>query len=162
MLIGRWLGLFSVLVLVFGYINWIRDKLKLLILIMFLYCFYDTNTTNIHICIVCNFCFFFFLLTTFALFLAVRSFQIDRFARLLCILCRLHELVPQHFFGDCEEHLFNVDIVFGWRFVQLNVHLTGKSLSIFGDDHFSVGIIVFITNYDMDTIFFLNYWWMLS
>lgn len=57
--------------------------------------------------------FVFFLLTTFALFFAVRTFQIDRFARLLCILCRLHELVPQHFFGDCEEHLFNVDIVFG-------------------------------------------------
>lgn len=81
-----------------------------------------------------------------ALLFAMRSFQIDRFVSLLSILSRLQQLVLQHFFGYRQEHFFYIYIVFGWCFEQLNVHLFGKTLSIFGNNHLLIGIIVFVSN----------------
>lgn len=75
----------------------------------------------------------------------VCGFQLYRIIILLLVLNAL-QFMMQYSFCNCIKHFFYVNIVFGWCFKKLNVHLFGKTLCILCDNHFLIGIIVFITD----------------
>lgn len=96
------------------------------------------------------------LLTTFALLFGLLLFQIN--LGVILFILNTQQFMMQYFLRNRKKHFFYIDIIFGWCFEQLNVHLFGKTLCIFCYDNFLVWIIVFITDCNKKEKFKWNSW----